>query len=151
MKKKSQANSINMFEKNKTHMFALNVSKAKCLGRWKFAVKTRIVCKYDFFFLFLAMPTACGSSWAKGSNPYHSSNPSHCSENARFFSCCATREFPVNTLLTKSISKIMEELVNSYLCNLLTWTTKSLVEGKLSSIHRPHIFNRIRVIQIEVV
>ena len=33
--------------------------------------------------LFLAIPTVCRSSWDQGSNPWHSSDPSHCSDNAR--------------------------------------------------------------------
>ena len=49
-----------------------------------------------FFFFFLAVPEACGSSKVQGSNPHHRSNQSCCSDNGRSLIHCTTRELPVN-------------------------------------------------------
>ena len=45
-----------------------------------------------FCFSFLTTPVACRSSPGQGSNPHHSSDLSHCSDNAKSLTCCAPRE-----------------------------------------------------------
>ena len=45
-----------------------------------------------FYLLFIFLATACGSSWGQESNTHHSSDPSHCSDNAGSLTSCATRE-----------------------------------------------------------
>ena len=44
------------------------------------------------FFLVLAAPVAYENSWARGLNPHHSSDASHCSNNTRCLTQCAKRE-----------------------------------------------------------
>ena len=46
----------------------------------------------SFYLLFIFLATACGSSWGQESNTHHSSDPSHCSDNAGSLTSCATRE-----------------------------------------------------------
>lgn len=49
-----------------------------------------------FFFFSSFLFPACGM-WkflGQSSNPHHSNYPSHCSDNARSLTCCATRERP---------------------------------------------------------
>ena len=50
-----------------------------------------------FFFFFLTMSMACEISPGQGSNLHHSSDPSHCTDNAQSLTCWATRKLQ-NTL-----------------------------------------------------
>ena len=71
-----------------------------------------LLCFYelDYFILFLAMPMACGNFGHahgmfdpdQGSNPYCSSNLSHCRNNTRSLTFCATRELVSLTILETS-------------------------------------------------
>ena len=45
-----------------------------------------------YLVLLLAISESCGSSQARDQTPCHSSDPSHCSDNARSFTCNATRQ-----------------------------------------------------------
>ena len=50
----------------------------------------------NLFFFFFFFGHICGM-WkfpGQGSNPCHSSNPSHCSENARSLTCCTHKRTP---------------------------------------------------------
>lgn len=66
--------------------------------------KSRTICgpefvvnkSYQNVLDFLAAPAACGGMWkfpGQASNLCHSSD-SHCSDNAKSFTCCAKRECP---------------------------------------------------------
>ena len=87
------------------------------------------------FFTFLAVPLACRHFLGQGSNPCHSSNQGHSSDNTRSLTYCATRELPIPGYLTSFYIVIIYPVIKCPLKVVIYWTHCGSAVTNLTSVH----------------
>ena len=110
------------------HLFlSANASVGPGVGIWVSCASICLHCGFFCFFVFFVLVWAYfGQAYCmqkfldQGSNLHHSSNPSHCSDNAQSLACYATRGLPHYHLFKGMLSGERKWL--AYVCMISAFT-----------------------------